>query len=140
MPAPRSMAASWLSSRRQTWLRPPSAPGGAALGAAGLEGGALGGVGAENGKLNCASAGAVQRMRAGNAPRRPRRTVAIDPPIMQAGPIMATTLSPVNSPRENRGESSAKPLQALGLFIDVGVNLSGKMVAGMAAMRPTAVA
>src|SRR5262249_24319802 len=71
-----------------------SAPGGAALGAAGLEGGALGGVGAENGKLNCASAGAVQRMRAGNAPRSPRRTVAIDLPIMQAGPIMATTLSP----------------------------------------------
>jgi hypothetical protein len=54
---------------------------------------------------------------------------------------MATTLSPVNSPRENRGEeSSAKPLQALGLFIDVGANLSGKMVAGMAAIRPTAVA
>jgi len=31
-------------------------------------------------------------------------------------------------------------LQALGLFLDVGANLSWKMVAGMAAMRPTAVA
>jgi hypothetical protein len=54
---------------------------------------------------------------------------------MEAGPIMATTLSPsLKPPRDNRGESSARPLQALGLFIEP-VMENGRRYGGDAANR-----
>src|SRR5947208_14546743 len=84
MPAPRSIAASWLSSRRQAWLRHAIAAEEDVFGAG--EGTALGGVGAENGKLNCARAGAAQRTRAGKAPPSPRKAMAMVVPIMEPGP------------------------------------------------------
>src|SRR5262249_20132738 len=112
-PVRGSMVVGWLSSRRQAWLRPPSAAGGAALGAGELGGIALGG--AENGKLNCASAGAVQRKRAGNARASPCRAVAIALPIMEAGPVMAIPPVPsVKPPRENRGDFVSKTLAGAG--------------------------
>src|SRR4029453_4120801 len=85
MAAPRSSAASWLSSRRHAWLRAP-ALGAAALGAGTSGVGALGGGGAENGNLNCAIAGAAQRTRTGRAAPAVRKTVVIAVPIMEPGP------------------------------------------------------
>src|SRR5215468_11800402 len=88
MPAPRSIAASWLSSRRHVWLRAPAPGAGAALGLAMPGAGALG-AGAPNGKLNCAAAGAAQKTRAGRATPAARKIIRIAVPTMEPRPDVA---------------------------------------------------
>src|SRR5262249_8643188 len=82
--APRSTAASWLSSRRQAWLRAAALGAGDALGA----GTGFGGGGAPNGKENCAAAGVAQRTRMDRAGPGPRKTFVSAVPIMEPDPTV----------------------------------------------------
>src|SRR5262249_25299131 len=85
-PAPRSNEASWLSSRRQAWLRAGALGGGETVGAP-----------------YCAAAGAAHRTSAGSKAPGRRKNFAIPAQVMNRNPPRRSTME-----RRNGGQSVKK--------------------------------